>query len=505
MKHSLLYGLAVSSLLLFSCSKEEMPNYGNEANEPMPLTLENVTLKDFDAENPSRASYNQDAATVFVQNDKLGLILLKEDNTRKSHISFTYNANENKWTQDGNAEYLSGDVKKIIAYFPYNETLANDVNSVEALKNAISLTEDQSSLEDFKKNDLLISEITAPKRKLEITLSHAFSLIQFKSSELDFKGYKYNAELEDFQIVSGDKAYTPCNLNGTYSLLMKEGEKIPANNFRYFYTLGGNAYVKALTSELTMVSGKKYTFPCEIKGTFTPQPAPGDFYCTNASNEVVIFPGAATSLPEGLTCHGIVFHYLDDFSSFCTTNGIDNADNKYPGYGDDSDKKHGLVIGFSAGGSFYDGTEPDAATITGIYTTAGIEESSYKAQDVMNGYKLTQAMINGTKTGWSFTGLNGYTENQLVGATTWYAPSFQELKHLVWGSGMSNSSQNGLNMIINQVAKAGKDWGTKQNITSLTIGEKFIIAMTEIANGGNANGTWSTTLANEPFRPICAF
>ena len=165
MKHSLLYGLAVSSLLLFSCSKEEMPDYGNEANEPMPLTLENVTLKDFDAENPSRASYNQDAATVFVQNDKLGLILLKEDNTRKSHISFTYNANENKWTQDGNAEYLSGDVKKIIAYFPYNETLANDVNSVEALKNAISLTEDQSSLEDFKKNDLLISEITAPKRK----------------------------------------------------------------------------------------------------------------------------------------------------------------------------------------------------------------------------------------------------------------------------------------------------------------------------------------------------
>ena len=286
---------------------------------------------------------------------------------------------------------------------------------------------------------------------------------------------------------------------------MKEGEKIPANNFRYFYTLGGNAYVKALTSELTMVSGKKYTFLCEIKGTFTPQPAPGDFYCTNTSNEVVIFPGAATSLPEGLTCHGIVFHYLDDFSSFCTTNGIDNADNKYPGYGNDSDKKHGLVIGFSAGGSFYDGTEPDAATITGIYTTAGIEESSYKAQDVMNGYKLTQAMINGTKTGWSFTGLNGYTENQLVGATTWYAPSFQELKHLVWGSGMSNSSQNGLNMIINQVAKAGKDWGTKQNITSLTIGEKFIIAMTEIANGGNANGTWSTTLANEPFRPICAF
>ena len=54
-----------------------MPDYGNEANEPMPLTLENVTLKDFDAENPSRASYNQDAATVFVQNDKLGLILLK--------------------------------------------------------------------------------------------------------------------------------------------------------------------------------------------------------------------------------------------------------------------------------------------------------------------------------------------------------------------------------------------------------------------------------------------
>ena len=39
MKHSLLYGLAVSSLLLFSCSKEEMPDYGNETGGFLPLAI----------------------------------------------------------------------------------------------------------------------------------------------------------------------------------------------------------------------------------------------------------------------------------------------------------------------------------------------------------------------------------------------------------------------------------------------------------------------------------
>lgn len=100
--------------------------------------------------------------------------------------------------------------------------------------------------------------------------------------------------------------------------------------------------------------------------------------------------------------------------------------------------------------------------------------------------------------------MNGYTENQLVGATTWYAPSFQELKHLVWGSGMSNSSQNGLNMIIKQLEKLGKSWGNLQSIPTLTLGTTLFMVMTGITEGGNADGKWDG-FPGEAFRPICAF
>ena len=74
MKHIFLYGLAISSCLLFSCNREEMPNNIIETDNPNVITLESVTLNDFSSDTSSRASYTQDAATVFEQDDKLGLI-----------------------------------------------------------------------------------------------------------------------------------------------------------------------------------------------------------------------------------------------------------------------------------------------------------------------------------------------------------------------------------------------------------------------------------------------
>lgn len=40
MKHIFLYGLAISSCLLFSCSREEMPNDITETGNPNVITLE---------------------------------------------------------------------------------------------------------------------------------------------------------------------------------------------------------------------------------------------------------------------------------------------------------------------------------------------------------------------------------------------------------------------------------------------------------------------------------
>ena len=500
MKHIFLYGLAISSCLLFSCSREEMPNDITETGNPNVITLESVTLNDFSSNTSSRASYTQDAATVFEQDDKLGLILLDAEGNRIDHLSYSYISAENRWNLDDQSKYYSSKIKKIIAYFPYNSSLSNEVHTVEELKNTITIGADQSNQDTFKNYDLLVEEIDSPSSTLDVNLTHAFSLIEFQSDPMTLqangKSYSYNVELQNVKMVIGDTDYQLCNINGTYSLLVKDGFIVPANDFRYFYSLGDDAYVKTLTTAKTTESGKKYVFPCKVDGEYKPSYAAGDFYCTDNEDKVVILPGVATNVPEGLTCQGIVFHYIDDFQGFATTNGITAS--AYPGY----DGKHGLVIGFNAGNSFGT-TQPTLDELKQLYTARGILESDYTSQEVMNGYAMTQAILNGEHA-WDFTALGDYVNNPLPGATPWYAPSFKELKNMVWGSNVVIASENGLNTIIKQLEKLGKSWGNLQSIPTLTLGTTLFMVMTGITEGGNADGKWDG-FPGEAFRPICAF
>lgn len=499
MKHIFLYGLAISSCLLFSCSREEMPNNIIETDNPNVITLESVTLNDFSSDTSSRASYTQDAATFFEQDDKLGLILLDAEGNRIDHLSYSYISAENRWNLDDQSKYYSSKIKKIIAYFPYNSSLSNEVNTVEELKNTITIGADQSNQDTFKNYDLLVEEIDSPSSTLDVNLTHAFSLIEFQSDPMTLqangKSYSYNVELQNVKMVIGDTDYQLCNINGTYSLLVKDGFIVPANDFRYFYSLGDDAYVKTLTTAKTTESGKKYVFPCKVDGEYKPSYAAGDFYCTDNEDKVVILPGVATNVPEGLTCQGIVFHYIDDFQGFATTNGITAS--AYPGY----DGKHGLVIGFNAGNSFGT-TQPTLDELKQLYTARGILDD-YTSQEVMNGYAMTQAILNGEHA-WDFTALGDYVNNPLPGATPWYAPSFKELKNMVWGSNAVIASENGLNTIIKQLEKLGKSWGNLQSIPTLTLGTTLFMVMTGITEGGNADGKWDG-FPGEAFRPICAF
>lgn len=500
MKQTLLYGLAISSCLLFSCNREEMPNDITETGNPNVITLESVTLNDFSSNTSSRASYTQDAATVFEQDDKLGLILLDVEGNRIDHLSYSYISAENRWNLDDQSKYYSSKIKKIIAYFPYNSSLSNEVNTVEELKNTITIGADQSNQDTFKNYDLLVEEIDSPSSTLDVNLTHAFSLIEFQSDlmtlQANGKSYSYNVELQNVKMVIGDTDYQLCNINGRYSLLVKDGFIVPANDFRYFYSLGDDAYVKTLTTAKTTESGKKYVFPCKVDGEYKPGYAAGDFYCTDNEDKVVILPGVATNVPEGLTCQGIVFHYIDDFQGFATTNGITAS--AYPGY----DGKHGLVIGFNAGNSFGT-TQPTLDELKQLYTARGILKSDYTSQEVMNGYAMTQAILNGEHA-WDFTALGDYINNPLPGATPWYAPSFKELKNMVWGSNAVIASENGLNTIIKQLEKLGKSWGNLQSIPTLTLGNTLFMVMTGITEGGNADDTWDG-FPGEAFRPICAF
>lgn len=495
MKQTLLYGLAISSCLLFSCSREEMPNDITETGNPNVITLESVTLNDFSSNTSSRASYTQDAATVFEQDDKLGLILLDVEGNRIDHLSYSYISAENRWNLDDQSKYYSSKIKKIIAYFPYNSSLSNEVNTVEELKNTITIGADQSNQDTFKNYDLLVEEIDSPSSTLDVNLTHAFSLIEFQSDPMTLqangKSYSYNVELQNVKMVIGDTDYQLCNINGTYSLLVKDGFIVPANDFRYFYSLGDDAYVKTLTTAKTTESGKKYVFPCKVDGEYKPSYAAGDFYCTDNEDKVVILPGVATNVPEGLTCQGIVFHYIDDFQGFATTNGITAS--AYPGY----DGKHGLVVSLTNGNNY--GAPTDNVNAWGT-CFAGYEQSENK--DLSNGYKMTQLLTtNANNNGVTFGGLDSHESETIANATSWYIPSFNELKYLVRGENSGTQSSEGLESVNSQLSKINGEElsGSIPSITFIS-SQGFCLMQSD----GQENG-WHGIPGSEKVRPICAF
>lgn len=55
------------------------------------------------------------------------------------------------------------------------------MNTVEELKNTITIGADQSNQDTFKNYDLLVEEIDSPSSTLDVNLTHAFSLIEFQS------------------------------------------------------------------------------------------------------------------------------------------------------------------------------------------------------------------------------------------------------------------------------------------------------------------------------------
>lgn len=504
MKHIFLYGLAISSCFLFSCSREEMPNNIIETDNPNVITLESVTLNDFSSDTSSRASYTQDAATVFEQDDKLGLILLDAEGNRIDHLSYSYISAENRWNLDDQSKYYSSKIKKIIAYFPYNSSLSAEINTIDELKNTISISTDQSDQNTFKSCDLLVEEINSPSQKLTVNLEHAFSLIEFRSEPMNLqannKSYEYNVKLQNVKMVIDDIDYQLCNINGTYSLLVKDKFSIPANDFRYFYSFEDNSYVKTLTTSKTTKSGTKYVFPCKIEDGYKPGYAVGDFYCTDNSNEnVVIVPKVVTTIPEGLTCQGIVFYTMNQatFESYASTNSLTAKD--YPGY----NSNHGLIISLKDGGPL------GSASSFENFLLRSIE--GWNNKESLNGYKITQAMQEAVKDGTitSFTALNNHEEPASSATTSWFAPSFKELSILIRGGDGTTATGEGRAYINQQLQEIGGTTLGEGNIPSITFEEsptqQNIVWFVTGKDGAEFSYPFTNTTPGESFRPICAF
>lgn len=484
-----------------SCNQEEFTNDTIDYDTKNVIKLGSVQLDDFENNTLSRATY-EGYATKFEYNDKLGLILIDQDGKQLANAPFTYSAVG--WTND-NTTYYSSKIDKIIAYFPYNAQLSQNVVTLDAVKQTIEIATDQSSLDKFKQTDLLACEIEDPSPELNLQLKHVFSLMEFSATqqlEVEGETFNYNIAMSNVSFSIGETMYTPCNLNGGYVCMIKDNSSLQKDDFRYFYTIEGKSNVKTLTTDKTITSGTKYTFPCPAAGMGEPNTlSAGDFYCTSTSDKVVILPSIAATIPEGLTCKGIVFYTMDQatFESYASTNSL--TANDYPGY----NNNHGLIISLKDGGPL------GSASSFEKFLLKSIEDWNNK--ESLNGYKITQAMQEAVKDGTitSFTALNNHEEPASSATTSWFAPSFKELSILIRGGDRTTATGEGRAYINQQLQEIGGTTLGEGNIPSITFEsqesptQQNIVWFVTGKDGKEFSYPFTNTTPGELFRPICAF
>lgn len=493
MKYKYLRCLIALPLIAAACDVENMPECPEDSQAYGMIRIGHVGQNGFHTGTSTRSTYTEEYATVFEDGDKLGLILIDEAGSQSDNIPFSYNAGV--WNNDEEREYQSG-LSRIVAYFPYDEDLPENITTVDGLKETVSIALDQSDPAVFSQSDLLICEIGNPTAELNIDFEHAFSLISLSamsSVTVDEETFEFNIDLHDVSISIGENTYTPCLMNGTHACLIKDGTDLQKDDFRYSYIRSGeDRATKTVAESIMMQPGSNYAFPCPGADATGMTLSAGDLYCiSSASGNTVVIPSGASELPEGLSCQGIVFHVMDgeEFSGFCSTNGLE-ADN-YPGY----EGMHGLLVSPQAGGHFTSGTT--AELLPEVYSILS-PVTGRDNTEISNGYILTKAITDAATT-FDFTALDGHTDGSPQNATEWYLASFNELKYLIRGGDGTVVSTAGQEHINTQLAKVG---GVQiaGNIPSVTFKDSGFCIM----ENGNEMG-WHGIPDGESFRPVCAF
>lgn len=115
---------------------------------------------------------------------------------------------------------------------------------------------------------------------------------------------------------------------------------------------------------------------------------------------------------------------------------------------------------------------------------------------------MTQLLTaNSSNNGITFTGLNLHKDETIVGTTSWYIPSFNELKYLVRGENSGTQSSEGLESVNSQLSKINGEElsGSIPSITFIS-SQGFCLMQSD----GQENG-WHGIPGSEKVRPICAF
>lgn len=502
MKFSNIYGIFAAATLLFASCDSSVLNDEPEVIAGRVINITGVSLDGFVADGGSRAAYTDTYATSFEEGDRLGLILVGNDGSQIANVPFTYTS-AGTWNNDRNQLYLS-DVAKIVAYFPFSESLPALAADVESVKNSVEISLDQSEMSKFTAADLLVCELTRPGADINISFAHAFSMLRFSSKATVTAGnreFEYSVALEGLKVNIGADEYTPCYMNGGYVMIVKDATALVPEQFKYTYRrFGEDRATKTTTATVNTAGGAAFSFPCPPAGSGNIELTAGDYYCaTTDDGMAVIVPAGASEIPDGLVCQGIVFHVMDnaEFNVFAQDNSLTAAD--YPGFSG----KHGMIVALGQGGLLLSGYNAGDIANSDFLKGVFAEFSESGNTDVSQGYKLTQMLAdaygNGNA-GVTFTALDGF-DTPLAYCTNWYVPSFNELKYLIRGNeDPTVASLAGQEMINTQLTVVS---GTLIEGNQPSVSYKQPDGFCIMQNGEEMG--WHGVPDGEKCRPVCAF
>lgn len=478
--------------LLCACSgsDEELATVAQQPCNALELT---VSAGGFvtDGSAPDTRATDNGAATTFVNNDRVGVIVLENGALKGNNLPYKYNGSS--WSFDAAQASGEGSGKSVyyyddkatavtyIVYFPYSTT-ADDVTSVEGdggLKSKFIPKADQQSEADYRASDLMFWTPGSgiPQKTLAATLTHTYNSVSLLP-EVHYtlgngEDFIHPSATSDVNFIMDDKIVYPYKVaDGSYRCILPSG--LTNSNVRCFYTVDDKTYSKDLTVSLEGANIRYSSTQRVNAGTYSlANVRVGDFYCRNGNGEGYLIPNEATLTAEQQSaCLGIVY-WLGDIKG----DNYTLLDGNFP-YG-----THGLVV------SLWDMPDPDNGRTPMTWTYGGYEYvnnwlgsatwsegtrptdfTSIQVDNKMQGYANTVALVEYNKYVESQTG-DGYgpNGNKRVkpiyalanfriahpapdNSSGWYWPSFYELKYVCWGQD-NNRGIIGKNMLNAQFGK----------------------------------------------------
>ena len=266
MKNILKYTLLLFLPALAACSNEEdgtMPATAQpQPGDALELT---VSASDFITYgSPHTRATDEGLKTTFDNGDRIGITCLDANgNILANNVPYKYD--NGTWTFDrNNGEsksqcYYEKETVTYLAYYPYNKA-ANNIKTLEALKQALPPQVNQNTLAAYRASDLMTwsTTLTTLQSTLSIELKHAYAMLSISDDKKSYPEGTFT--ILNLNLTIGNEVCALPYYNaseGTCRYIFPadiKGDICP------FYTLNGKSYSTIITPQGAIAANTRYTF-----------------------------------------------------------------------------------------------------------------------------------------------------------------------------------------------------------------------------------------------------